>query len=72
MEDSQSLDYVKASARALGLALDDARAQAVAAHFARTLALARLLDQAELSPEHEPAEVFRPAPFPAITDDEVA
>jgi hypothetical protein len=65
MDETEVLDYVKAAARALALPLDDARAEAVAAHFARTLAIARQLEQAQLAPEHEPAEVYRPAPFPA-------
>lgn len=64
MEESQVLDYVKSAAAVLGLPLDDARAQSVALHFARTLAIARTLDTAPLAPHDEPAEVYRPAPFP--------
>ncbi|HSH89832.1 MAG TPA: DUF4089 domain-containing protein [Ramlibacter sp.] len=65
MEASETLDYVKAAARILELPLDDAAAQRVAEHLGRTAMMARLLDAAELAPEHELAEVFRPAPFPA-------
>lgn len=64
MEDKDVLDYVKAVARALDLPLDDARAQAVAQHLGRTARLARLLEETELLPEDELAEIFRPAPFP--------
>jgi hypothetical protein len=64
MATSETLDYVKAAARVLDLPLGDAAAQRVAEHFERTAAMARLLDAAELAPEHELAEVFRPAPFP--------
>jgi hypothetical protein len=65
MDESQVLTYVKATAQAIGLPLDDARARAVALHFGRTIAIARVLDDAPLAPEHELAEVYRPAPFPA-------
>ena len=65
MDEREVLAYVKAAAGAVGLALDDAAAQRVTAHFARTLAMARQLEAAELAPHEEPAEIFRPAPFPA-------
>lgn len=64
MEETEVLDYVKAAARALNLPLDEARAQAVAQHLGRTVAMARLLDAAPLAPEHELAEIYRPAPYP--------
>lgn len=64
MEESEVLNYVKAAAQAVGLPLDEARARAVAAHLGRTVAMARALDAADLAPEHELAEIFRPAPFP--------
>jgi hypothetical protein len=64
MEPAETLAYVKAAARAVNLPLDDAAAQRVADHMGRTAAMARLLDGAELAPEHELAEIFRPAPFP--------
>jgi hypothetical protein len=65
MNDSQILDYIRAAAAALEQPMDDARARAVALHFGRTLAIARVLDDAPLAPHDEPAEVYRPAPFPA-------
>ena len=64
MEETDVLSYVKAAARAVGLPLDEASAQRVAQHFSRTVAIARLLERAELAPEDEPAEVYRPAAFP--------
>ena len=64
MEPAEVLNYVKAAARAVNLPLDDATAQRVADHMGRTAAMARLLDSADLAPEHELVEIFRPAPFP--------
>jgi hypothetical protein len=55
---------VKAAAAMLDLPLDAAAAQRVASHLSRTAAMARLVDGADLAVEDEPAEVFRPAPFP--------
>jgi hypothetical protein len=68
MNEAQTRDYVMAAAAALGLRLDAARARSVAQHLQRTAALAALLADAGLAPELEPAEVFRPAPFPPATD----
>lgn len=65
MEENEILDYVKASARALGLTLSDERANAVALHFGRSMAIARLLEQVPLAPHHELAQIYVPAPFPA-------
>jgi hypothetical protein len=64
MRDADILGYVKAAAAALELPLDAVAAQRVAAHLARTAAMASLLDQGDLAPHDEPAEVFCPAPFP--------
>jgi len=67
MTDEQVLNYVQASATALGLSLDAARAQRVAAHLQRTAAMASLLDGYGLAPQDEPAELYcpqRPAPGP--------
>ena len=64
MDVAETLAYVKAAALAVRLPLDDAAAQRVADHMGRTAAMARMLDAAELAPEHELAEIFRPAPFP--------
>jgi hypothetical protein len=65
MEESEVLSYVRAAARAVNLPLDDAAALRVAGHLGRTATMARLLEEADLAPEHELAEIFRPAPFPA-------
>ena len=72
MEEREVLNYVRAAAQAVGLPLEEARAQAVAAHFGRTAAMAGLLEGADLAPEHEPAEIYRPAPFPAGNGEEDA
>ena len=67
MEPAEALIYVKAAARAVGMPLDDAAAQRVAEHFARTASMARVLETAQLAPEHELAEIYCPAPFPSPT-----
>jgi hypothetical protein len=64
VEEAEVLQYVKSAAQAVGLPLDEARAAAVAQHFGRTVAIARLLEQAPLAPEQELAEIYSPAPFP--------
>ncbi|HEY8360784.1 MAG TPA: AtzG-like protein [Ramlibacter sp.] len=64
MSEAQVLAYVRATAALLALPLDEARVQAVALHLGRTVAMARLLDAADLAPEDELAEIYRPAPFP--------
>ncbi len=64
MEPAELLAYVKSAAIALKLPLDDAAAQRVAEHMARTAAMAALLERADLAPDDELAEIFRPAPFP--------
>jgi hypothetical protein len=63
MNETQLLAYVKASAIAQGLVLDDARAQRVAAHLARTAHLAQLLDGSALAVEDELAEIYKPSAF---------
>ena len=62
MTEAETLAYVKASAVALGIPLDAARAQRVAAHLERTAALAALLERVPLAPEDELAEIFNPDP----------
>jgi len=66
MTETEVLAYVKASAAAQGLAMDDARALRVAAHLARTAHLAGLLDATPLAVEDELAEICKPKPFPAL------
>ena len=63
MNETQILAYVKASAVAQGLLLDDARAQRVASHLVRTAHLAQLLEAYPLSVEVEPAELYQPLAF---------
>jgi len=64
MEEEAVLAYVKSAALAVGLPLDESRARAVALHFGRTVAIARLLDEVPLAPHDELAEIYCPAPFP--------
>lgn len=72
MNEMHILAYVKASAAAQGLVLDDARAQRVASHLARTAHLAQLLEGFPLGIEDEPAELYRPLPFSEIPHKEGA
>jgi hypothetical protein len=65
MTQHRVLAYVKASAAAQGLEMDEARAQRVAGHLARTAHLAQLLDEAHLRVEDEPAEIYCPCAFKA-------
>ena len=64
MDPSEALAYVKAAARAVNLPLDDAAALRVAEHLARTSGMASMLDGADLAPEQELVEIYKPAPFP--------
>jgi Protein of unknown function (DUF4089) len=57
------LPFVQASAALLGLLVDEARAQRVAEHLARTATLAELLDAVPLTPADELAEIYCPAAF---------
>ena len=65
MQEDDLHTYVKAAAQAIDLPLDEARARAVALNLERTLAMARLLDGTAFAPADEPAELYRPAPFPS-------
>jgi hypothetical protein len=64
MTETEVLSYVKASACAQGLTLDDARAHRAATHWVRLAHLAQLLDAAPLDPDLELAEIFKPLAFP--------
>jgi hypothetical protein len=70
MNDIETLNYVKAAATALGLPLDDARAQRVAGHLQRTAQMAKLLEDVPMVPEHELAEIYRPAAFALAADED--
>ncbi len=65
MTEQDALAYVKASAQLQGLPLDEDRVKAVAVHLLRSAHLASLLDNTPLSPEHELAEIYKSAAFPA-------
>jgi hypothetical protein len=65
MNELQAQAYALASADALGVPMDSARAARVASYLSLTARLASLLDAVSMSYEVEPAEVFCPAPFPA-------
>ena len=62
-----TLDHVRACARFLDLPLDDARAARVAVHLERTRLMVAELQALPLHAELEPAEIYRPAPFPAAS-----
>ena len=64
MSEEDILAYVKAAAAAMDLPLDAASAQRVAQHLGRTSAMARMLEDAELAPHDELAQIYQPAPFP--------
>ena len=63
MNETSTLDYVNSTAALLGIPMDAARAGRVASHLQRTLAIAALLDAANLSVEVELAEIYCPAAF---------
>ena len=63
MNEADVLHYVKSTAALLGIPLDAARALRVANHLQRTVAMAALLDAANLSQEDELAEIYCPAAF---------
>jgi hypothetical protein len=66
MTEEEALNYVKTTAAAIDLPLDEARAKNVAMHLGRTFGMVAGLKQFPLAPEHELAEIFRPAPFPVV------
>ena len=65
---NETLDYVRASARFLNLPLDDDRVARVAVHLERTRHMVAALEALPLDVDVEPAEVFKPAPFPPGSD----
>ena len=69
MEEKEVLAYVRAAAVAVGLPLDVKQVERVAAHLARTAALACQLDAFPLDVADEPAEIYSPAPFPSASPD---
>ena len=63
MTDESTLTYVVSTAAVLGIALDAARAERVAAHLQRTRAIASLLEGANLTVFDEIDEIDSPAAF---------
>ena len=63
MNEADVLNYLKSTAALLGIPMDAARAARVASHLQRTVAMAALLDAANLSVDDELAEIYCPAAF---------
>ena len=63
MNEADVLNYVNSTAALLGIPMDAARAARVASHLQRTVAIAALLDAANLSVDDELAEIYCPAAF---------
>lgn len=63
MDKTQALNYVEVAAVAVGVPLDEARAERVAGHLELAAAFAKALDAYPLQPHDEPAELYCPAPF---------
>ena len=63
MNEADVLNYVYSTATLLGIPVDDERARRVASHLQRTVAMAAMLDTANLHAEAELAEIYCPAPF---------
>ena len=63
MNEADVLNYVKSTAALLGIPMDVARALRVTSHLQRTVAMAALLDAANLSADDELAEIYCPAAF---------
>ena len=57
------LNYVNSTATLLGIPMDAARAERVASHLQRTVAMAALLDAADLPVDAELAEIYCPTAF---------
>ena len=64
----ETLDYVRASARFLNLPLDEERIARVAVHLERTRHMVAALQALPLDVDVEPAEIYKPAPFPPGSD----
>ncbi len=63
MDDGHIRNYIAGAAGLLGIPMDAARAERVAAHLQRTAAMAALLESAELAPHDELAEIYSLAAF---------
>ena len=63
MDDKLIPAYIATSAALLGIPMDTARLERVAAHLQRTAAMAAMLDGADLAADDEIAEIYSPATF---------
>jgi hypothetical protein len=72
MTEQETLHYVNATALAINLPLDAAQAQRVAEHLQRTFTIVAALKALPMLPEHEPAEIYRPAPWPTSSETKTA
>ena len=63
MDPLDLLNYVNTTAKLLHIPTDAARAERVASHLQRTVAMAALLDAAKLPADLELAEIYCPAAF---------
>jgi hypothetical protein len=63
MKEVDVLNYVNSTAAVLGIPMDAARAERVASHLQRTVAMAALLDGANLAVHDELTEIYCPAEF---------
>ena len=63
MNEADVLNYVRSTATLLGIPVDDERARRVASHLQRTVAMAAMLDAANLPADAELAEIYCPAPY---------
>ena len=68
MNEADVLNYVHSTATLLGMPVDDERAKRVASHLQRTVAMAVMLEAANLSAHVELAEIYCPAPFKPTDD----
>ena len=64
MDDNLIPAYISASAALMGIPMDAARLERVAAHMQRTAAMAALLEIADLAVHEELVEIYCPAAFP--------
>ena len=63
MNEADVLNYVNSTAVLLSIPMDAARAGRVASHLQRTVAMAALLDTANLDVDDELVEIYCPATF---------
>ena len=63
MNELEVLNYVNSTAALLGIPMDAPRAERVASHLQRTVAMAALLDAANLAAHDELTEIYCPAAF---------